>query len=334
MKNVLPKELYNTLKEIYTADELLIIEQWFSTEKRKPTFRINTLKADIEKTFENIEKSWLKVTRVSWFENAFCLEEWIEREIWNTWAYKAWYLYMQWLSSMIPPLISDLATEEISDIDEYKILDLTAAPWSKTSQFASLMNNGGKIVAIDNNQIRLDKLSYTLKKQWVTNTEVIKIDARNTKETLEKEYWTEVEEYFDTILFDAPCSAEGRMNLSREKSYAYWKEEIPKRNYKLQKQIISANIELLKTWGEFIYSTCTLSPLENEAVVHFILSNYPELQIDDISDNSCFWSLATKSWIKQSGKQIYRNDVVKSVRVLPSPLSEWFFIAKFRKKAV
>jgi 16S rRNA (cytosine1407-C5)-methyltransferase len=64
---------------------------------------------------------------------------------------------------MVPPLLFSEFTKD------QKVLDVTAAPGSKTSQLSALMDNVGQIIAVDNNQIRIDKLKFTIKRQGCTN---------------------------------------------------------------------------------------------------------------------------------------------------------------------
>jgi len=329
MKEILNKDLIEKLENIYSKEELKIIEEGFKTEKRKPTFRINTIKANEEKTIESLVEAGIKIEKIDFLENVYRLTEWKEKDLWDTGAFKAGYIYMQGLSSIIPALLFDF--EESNNY--VKVLDVTSAPWSKTSQISALMKNEGQIIACDNNQIRIDKLNFTLKRQGCSNVWVVKTDARKLSETLKEEFGAEVDWYFDKILFDAPCSAEWRMNLNNEKSYAFWNSSIPKKNYKLQKSILDNVLKMLKVWGELIYSTCTLSPEENEWIVHYIQSLYPEMEIIDISENKIFKNLETKTWIKNFWKSIYKNSD-KSVRILPTKEYEWFFVAKFIKKEI
>ena len=327
MRKILNKELIEKLDATYTKKELEVIEKGFKTEKRKPSFRINTLKANEEKTIGSLKEAGIKVEKIDFLENAYRLSEWREKDLWDTGAFKAGYIYMQGLSSMIPALMFDMEEVDWST----KILDMTAAPWSKTSQLSALLKNVWQVIACDNNQIRVDKLNFTIKRQGCTNVWVVKTDARKLPKTLEKTFWSTSKEYFDKILFDAPCSAEWRMNLNNEKSYAFWNKDIPKRNYKLQRDIIKANIWMLAVWGEFVYSTCTLAPEENEGIVHFILSLFPEMEIVDITENEIFKNLESKKWIKTFWKSIYK-EADKSIRILPTSEYEGFFVAKFIKK--
>lgn len=330
MKKILAEGLIKKLEEIHTKDELKKIEKGFKTEKRKPTFRINTIKANKEKTIENLIENGLKISKIDYLDNAYVLDEWSEKDLWSTGAFKAGYIYMQGISSMIPSLLFNFEVDS-SDI---KVLDLTAAPWSKTSQLSMLMNNKGQIIACDNNEIRVDKLKFTIKRQGCTNVGVVKKNAVNLAKELKHQFEAAPEEYFDKILFDAPCSAEWRMNLNIEKTYAYWNDAIPKRNYKLQKDIISNAITMLKPGWELVYSTCTLSPEENEGLVHFVLSMFPQMQLVDITGEKMFKSLETKKGLKFFWKNPYRKDVVNTLRILPTAEYEGFYVAKFIKKAV
>jgi len=328
MKNILNKDFLEKIEKIYSPEELEIIKKAFKTEKRKVSFRINTLKANEQKTIESLKKSGLKIKKLNYFDNLYILEEWKEKDLWDTGAFKTGYIYMQGISSMLPALLFDF---DKNNLENLKILDTTAAPWSKTSQISTFLENKWQIIACDNNQIRIDKLNFTLKRQWVKNTQVIKTDARNLSDKLKEDFGAETEEYFDKILFDAPCSAEWRFNLNREKSYAFWNSSIPKKNYKLQKSILTDILKMLKIGWELVYSTCTLSPEENEAIIHFIQSIFPEMEIVDITENEIFKNLETKKWIKSFWKSIYKN-ADKTIRVLPTGEYEGFFIAKFIKK--
>ena len=315
MNKNLPNELVDRLKEIYTKEELKIINSWFECESRKISFRINILKTTTKEILEILKEKKLEVEKVKFLKNGYILLNWKEKDLWDLDIYKQWKIYMQSISSQLPVDLLD-----ISDFN--KVLDITAAPGWKTSQVSALLKNTWEVVANDNNQIRIDKLNFTLNKQSCKNVKVIKTDARLIWEKNE-----DYIEYFDHIIADLPCSAEGKINVNKEKSYWFWNIWVVKRNYKLQKEIIKSIIPLLKTGWSLIYSTCTLAPEENEAMVHMILSNYPELSILEISIDYD----KIKQWIKSFWKQVFRNDVTKSIRILPSEEAEWFFIAKFKK---
>jgi len=224
-----------------------------------------------------------------------------------------WEIYIQGISSQIPVLFLDLKKD-------LKVLDITRAPWSKTSQIRDIMENTWEITANELNALRIAKLKANIEKLGVTNVKTTKFDWKILWEKLEKES-------FDRILADLPCSAEWRINLSNEKTYSFWSEKNIKANYYLQREILKSCVPLLKKDWILVYSTCTIAPEENEAIVHFLLSNFKELHIEEINLNYDF----IRNWIKNFDKQIYRKDCEKTIRCLPNKESEWFYIAKFRK---
>ncbi|MFK7780092.1 MAG: RsmB/NOP family class I SAM-dependent RNA methyltransferase [Candidatus Gracilibacteria bacterium] len=311
----LPVELIERLKEIYTKEELEIIDTGFKCKSRKPTFRINTLKSSTKEILEILKEKKLEVEKVNFLKNGYILLNGKEKDLWDLDIFNQGKIYLQSISSQMPIDLLDLEAFN-------KVLDITAAPGGKTSQACALLKNTGEVIANDNNSIRIDKLNFTLKRQGCKNARVIKTDARLI---LEKN--PEYKEYFNHIIADLPCSAEGKINLNKEKSYGFWNLGVVKRNFKLQKEILNSIIPLLKTGGTLIYSTCTLAPEENEAVVHMILSLYPDLQVQDINIDYKY----SRKGLKGFGKHVYRKDVTKTLRILPNIETEGFFIAKFKK---
>ncbi len=316
MFNKLDKEYKERLNLIYSKKEIEIISKWFKTKKKLVTFRVNQIKINNLYIENYLKEKWLKIEKISYLNNAYKLIDWIERDLWKLNIYKKWFIYIQWISSQLPVLFLDTKKED-------KILDPSSAPGSKVSQISSEINNYWEILAIDNNKIRVDKLNFNLKRLWVTNTKVLKWDSSRID-------LSTYQEYFDKIIFDAPCSSDWRFNLNIEKTYKYWKTDLVKRNYKLQKYILKNIIKTLKKWGTLIYSTCSLSPEENEGIVHFLLCNFKELEIVDIISKLNIKNI--KTWITRFWNIVYKKDVSKSIRILPNEDMEWFFIAKFIKK--
>ena len=336
MKTKLTESFLAKLKEIHTPKELKIIEAGFSTEKRDVTFRVNTLKTTNEKVEKYLKEKGLKIEKVPYLENGYKLLDGKEKDLWDLNISSEGKIYIQWITSQLiwelaettSPLAPLLRGE--GNTKDFKALDLTAAPGSKTSHLSAILNNEWEIVANEMNTIRSEKLNFTIKRQWCKNVEVVKGDARELKSNF-------IEGHFDLIIADLPCSAEWRINLTNEKSYAFLeKPGLNKRNYKMQQDILKNTIALLKVGWSLIYSTCTLDPQENEWIVHYLLSIFKDLEIEDISKTFKHKDIKkyTKTWIKSYGKYIYRKDVEKSVRIFPSVDTEWFFIAKFTKKAI
>lgn len=309
----LNKLFWKRLEKIYTSTYIDIIKSGLNTKKRKVSFRINNIKTDWNDVFKVLDEKWLKYTKVDFLEDAYILDNWTEKDLWDLEIFKDWKIYLQSIASQIPALFLDLKPWD-------KVLDITAAPGSKTSQIASILWNKWEITANDNNAIRLDKLKFTLERQWVTIAKVIKNDATKLGNIIK-------ENSFDKILADLPCSAEWRINLNNEKSYWFWSEKNIEKNKALQIEILKNSVKLLKKGWILVYSTCTLAPEENEEIVDYLLNNFKELEIEPINLDYKY----TMKWITEFNWKKYNKKVDNSLRCLPSEETEWFFVAKFRK---
>lgn len=216
---------------------------------------------------------------------------------------------------MLPPLILDPRRGE-------NVLDLTAAPGSKTTQMAALMNNSGRLVAGDSDQRRIYKLLANLKVQGVTNVEVKRSDSRF--------FWREHFEEFDRVLLDAPCTTEGSFLSAEPETFAHWSlKEVRKKSF-LQRSLIFSAVNCLRPGGVLVYSTCTLAPEENEAVVDFALRKFkgrlavetPALRLPNFS-----------SALTRFGLETFNGGVGRAIRVFPDDKFEGFFICRLKKIA-
>ncbi|MCT4616655.1 MAG: RsmB/NOP family class I SAM-dependent RNA methyltransferase [Candidatus Gracilibacteria bacterium] len=315
LKN-LPNNWINRFENYFPDNNNILnkVEKAFLIEKRKPVFRINTLKTDINKVLEEFKNNNIKITKIDYLINSYLVENAFENEIRKLDCYNNGEIYLQNISSQIPTIILNPKSGE-------KVLDTCSAPGSKTTQMATLMENNGEITALELNKIRLEKLKYNIKKQGINIVNSLQQDATKLSGVFE-------ENSFDKILIDAPCTAEGRINLNNEKSYHFLSRKNTLTKAKLQKEILKSVIPLLKSGGELVYSTCTLAPEENEAIINFILSQYKDLEIVKIDFDIPYKIPALKKW----GKQIFDSRVSSSLKILPSESTEGFFIAKLKKK--
>ena len=283
------------------------------------SFRVNTLKSDIDEVTLALENNAIEYTILEFPSDAIILNnKHTESDIWKLDIYKSWYIYMQNISSQIP--VQYFSKENYTGL---KILDACAAPGGKTSQLSALYPDA-TIYAFEPQKIRFDKMKHNLKKLWSKNVECIHDEIRNI--------WEYIQEgnYFDIILVDAPCSSEWSLSLHNEKFLNSWDISHINKNYKRQKFIISDVVPYLKSGWELIYSTCTLAPEENEAVVHFTLCNYPQLQLENIDILKNKYIKQVNS-LKSFENKIFKTEISeKTLRVIPSEYSEWFYIAKFK----
>lgn len=285
---------------------------------RVMSFRVNTLKATVEEVRTALAAASYPLEQMKWWSNAFIISDPTIQQIFHP-LYEDGKFYVQGLSSMLPPLVLDPQPHE-------HILDLTAAPGSKTTQLAALMNNTGHILANDLSPIRLFKLQANLKQQGVTNTQV----KRGPGELL----WRKFPEQFDKTLVDVPCSMEGRFETNDPKSYADWSLKKIKELSMRQKILLRSAVSATKPGGTIVYSTCTLAPEENEAVVQWILEKEGgKVVLEDIelsalrTDPDLLLTPGVTEW----GNHQYSEQLTKTLRIYPSQKMEGFFVAKLRK---
>ena len=135
----------------------------------------------------------------------------------------------------------------------------------------------------------------------------------------------------DKILLDAPCSAEGRINIANEKSYGFWSHDNIARKAELQYELLTLAYTRLKKWWTLVYSTCTLAPEENEWVIAKFLKSNHNASLDTIDIG-----LSEKPWWKcgltRFEGENYGEAMKLAVRILLSEETEGFFIAKIVKK--
>lgn len=274
---------------------------------RYTTLRVNTIKYNIQDLMKYFKENNIKFERVPWYNDALIIKNVREKEIQKLDIYEKGYIYIQSLPSMVPPIVLNPKAGE-------KVLDLTAAPGSKTTQMAALMENKGQIIANELDKIRCERLKYNVEVQGASIIEVI----NGRGELLGKNY----ENCFDKVLLDAPCSGEGRFDARSVITYKNWSEKTVRDLAKLQKKLFKSAYTALKQNGIMVYSTCTLNKEENEAVLNWALENL-NIKLLDIN-------IEIKDAIPAFNDNT-NNSVDKAIRILPSKTMEGFFVAKLQK---
>ena len=162
----------------------------------------------------------------------------------------------------MPPQVLDPQPEET-------VLDMCAAPGSKTTQMAMYMQNKGTIIALDSDSRRLLALRNNLERCNVMNSVLYKKDSR---------FVFDIGIKFDRVLLDAPCSG----NYAIEEDFFIKKNiEGIRERARLQKELLKAAVKVLKKEGILVYSTCSLEPEEDEMNIDWILTKYPEMKLLD-----------------------------------------------------
>ena len=197
----------------------------------------------------------------------------------------------------------------------------TAAPGSKTTQIACLMQGRGRLVANDNNKVRFFKLRANLQMQGAGFVE--------TTLRYGEAFGREHPNTFDRVLADVPCSAEGRFDVNDPKSFGFWKPMKVREMARKQKRLLWSAIQTLKAGGTLVYSTCTFAPEENELIINWALKKFGNaIRVEPITLDLSNVSSGLAGWDK-----ITFDPSVKLVRrILPVPEMEGFFLAKISKQ--
>ncbi len=296
----IPEFLYHYLIEQYGENLTNIILEGYS-KKRPVTLRANTLKTNIENVKTVFDNLHISYKEISWYKDALMMKNISEENIKNLNIYKNGEIYLQSLSSMIPPLV-------LSPKENENILDMAAAPGGKTTQMLALSQNKAFITACEKNKIRAERLQYNLNKQGANRVNVMIKDARQLDNFFS----------FDKILLDAPCSGSGTVSIFDKKLASTFTEDLVNRSSKVQSDLLKKAITLLKPGHEMVYSTCSILAKENENILRkFIDLKQIEILPIDVS--------------KFTDVILLPTSVDGTLCICPSDLYEGFFVAKLRK---
>ena len=189
------------------------------------------------------------------------------------------------------------------------ICDMCAAPGIKTSIIAQLSQNQSKIIANDFSKPRLSVTRQLLRKLNVLNTNLMNSDGIKLP--------IKFTNFFDKILLDAPCTGSGTFSTNPELKWRQ-NEGFLHQNLVLQEKLLKSAINLLKSSGILVYSTCSLYPEEGELQVLKILNHFKPMELP--------------KWFSPSYK-IDHQQIPGTGRLFPAThYTKGFFVAKFKKK--
>ena len=216
--------------------------------------RVNTLAADADRVADAFDETGVAYERVDWHDGLFRLPDGSPG---TTWPYFHGWVHGQEEVSVLPGLAVDPEPGET-------VWDACAAPGSKTSHVAALMDDRGTLVANDSNLGRLSALRHNAERLGLTNLAVTNRDARNY--SLRPFAFDE----FDRALVDAPCSCEGTIRKNPD-AHETWSLDHVHEIASVQKGILRRAVQATREGGTVVYATCTFAPEENEAVLDHVL---------------------------------------------------------------
>lgn len=298
----LPPYLLERLTASYPAEQTARILNGYAVQRRI-TFRVNPLKTSISAVLQQFQTAGIAITSISWSDTAFCCAADVqEKQIKALPCYAAGEIYLQSLSSMLPPVI-------LQPLPKQEILDMTAAPGGKTTQMAAMTQNQANIMACELHKMRAEKLKYNVAKQGAKRVNVMVTDARRLSP-----YFS-----FDRILLDAPCSGSGILSLQTGAGLQNFSAALVQKTVKAQRALLKKACTLLKKGQEMVYSTCSILPEENETQVQIVLDS-GQVELLPIVLNGI------------ETLPLLPSRIAGTLCVCPNEQYEGFFVAKLRKK--
>lgn len=293
MPEIIPQFLKEMLVNQYGQETTKKIIKGYV--KKVVTIRVNTIKTDKQEIIDKLKNAQIEFDEIEYNNNALIIRNKNEEDLRKLDMYENGEIYMQSLSSMLPPIVLEPKEKE-------NILDMTAAPGGKTTQMSAMTDNRAYITACEKNKIRAERLKYNLQKQDAKMVNVMQEDARKLSD-----YFS-----FDKILLDAPCSGSGTENVLNAK----FTEELIERSVKTQEELLKKALKILKPGGEMVYSTCSILKQENEDLLKKFIK---KLKIEIVPINL------------PDEIPMLPTTLEGTVCVCPTEIYEGFFVAKIKK---
>ncbi len=303
------KESFERKYRMLLGDEYeLFLESLF--KPLRDAIRVNTLKVtNVDALLRRLEAKGWRLEQVPWYPHGFWVSETGGR-IGATVEHCLGYYYVQDAASMIPPVVLDPKPGEV-------ILDMCAAPGSKTTQMAQMMENKGVIIANDPKTKRIAALGSNIQRCGVMNCVITQMDGRA---------FGKLGPVFDKVLVDAPCTCTGTIMRSPE-ILATWGPYTARSLSRLQKQLLRAASRCVKKEGIIVYSVCSLEPEEGEFVVDYAVRKLG-LEVEEVNVEGLKARHGLSEWM---GRR-FASGVENSLRVYPHDnWTEGFFVAKLVK---
>mgnify|MGYP000008071597 FL=1 len=235
--------------------------QWFN---QSPTIdlRINPLKSTIAEIETAFKSQNISVSRIPHLPQALRLNS-SSGAIQNLPGYsEGWWTIQDSSAQLVTHLLDPQPGETI--------IDVCAAPGGKTTHIAELIQDTGTIYACDKTENRLKRLKENADRLQIKSIQIHTGDSRQFPEFIN---------LADRVLLDAPCSGLGTLHRRADARWHHTPENIQAQS-QLQSELLANAATFVKSGGVLVYATCTIHPLENEAVIRSFLANNPHWQIE------------------------------------------------------
>ena len=295
----LPKAFLREMEDLLGDEYQAFLDSY--RDEKTSAIRVNTLKLPIE-SFKDLGLFNIDFERdkISWAEEGYYLSGDVnpgKNPLHDAGAY-----YIQEPSAM-----SVVGKTPIAEGD--RVLDLCAAPGGKSTYILSRLNHKGLLVSNEINPSRIRALGENLERFGAVNSIITNSDSSNLL--------TFFKGFFDKIFIDAPCSGQG---MFRKDDFAIedWSQDKVDECVAIQRQLIRDAYQMLRADGMIIYSTCTFTRQENEAIIEDFLGDYPDANLLDMDriwphrdrGEGHFCARITKKADKQGDQEAQDSDLL------------------------
>ena len=297
-----------------------------SEKPLRKCMRVNTLKCSVEEFITWAKAKGWSIAPVPWCAEGFFIDREDRTEaLGKDLLHVLGYSYIQEASSMLPISLLDPKPGD-------RVLDMSSAPGSKSTQIAAKISPDGLLIANDIQEKRIWGMLSNLQRCGIIDTVVTK--------KVGQWFGGHMTEMFDKVLCDAPCTAQG---TSRKDSDAlkYASADNIGKMAKLQRELLESAVHACKVGGKIVYSTCTLTPEENELLVLSIVNKFSTqlkvidprtLQRNEVFDRAIEDSEKVQRWLKKEGHTV--PFASPFIRLWPQTAdTEGFFSAVLEKTA-
>ena len=289
---------------------------------KQPSFRANTLKGRCGDLVKELREAGVPFTKHALSDWSFTTTPEGEVQLKETVAYKEGRLYSQGLASQLPALVSPMREGD-------RVLDACAAPGGKAALLAMRLGEGGTgLVACDRAPGRYGILCHTLKLMGATKARPLLCDMRTPPEMITNKTW-------DHILVDAPCTGTGTVRVDIRRTWEHLGidyEAYVLSRARIQISLIERAASLLAPGGTLVYSTCSMDPRENEAVVEHLLHLRAPLEPVDLSSWAKRFGDASAPGVAAFRGTTYGAFTAACLRLWPTEAHEGFFVSMVRRK--
>ena len=280
VKYSFPDWIISTFHQQFSWTETEQLLQWFN-QSPKLDLRVNTLRIKTEALQQRLSTIGIKTSTLAHFPQALRLKE----SAGNLASLPEFQEGLFTIQDTSAQLVAHLLNPQPQET----IIDACAAPGGKTTHLAELMNDTGRIIAVDCYSSRLKKISENINRLQLNSVEIHEGDSSNLDLG---------EGIADRVLVDVPCSGLGTLHKNPDIRWQKKPEQIPPLT-KLQSQILTNTAQWVKKGGVLVYATCTLNIAENEQIIKDFLADHPQWHLDiksNILDDN--FSLTSKGMVK------------------------------------